>query len=74
MPVVEVTLAKGVFTSEQKHEMARKITAAIAEVQGSEGFRQFVTVLISDLDEYHMGGEPIDKAKVEAALRSKASM
>ncbi len=74
MPVIEVTLAKGVFSSEQKHEMARKITDAIAEVQGSEGFRKFVTVLINDLEEYHMGGEPIDKSKVEAALHSRAAM
>lgn len=74
MPVVEVTLAKGVFSPEQKHAMARKITDAIAEVQGSEAFREFVVVLINDLEEYHIGGEPIDAAKLESALQSKAAM
>lgn len=74
MPVVEITLAKGVFSSEQKHDMARKITDAIAEVQGSEAFRQFVVVLINDLEEYHIGGEAVDRAKVESALQSKAAM
>jgi len=74
MPVVEVTLAKGVFSAEQKHEMASKITDAIAEVQGSEAFRQYVTVLINDLDTYHIGGELVDPAKLESALRPKAAM
>lgn len=74
MPVVEVTLAKGVFSSEQKQTMARKITDAIAEVQGSEAFRQFVVVLINELDAYHIGGELVEPAKLEEALRSKAAM
>jgi len=75
MPVVEVKLAKGVFSADQKHEMAKKITDAIAEVQGSEAFREYVLVLIEDLEEgYHVGGELLEPAKLESKLRSKASM
>ena len=74
MPVVEVTLAKGVFSSEQKHEMARKITDAVVEVEGSEAFREFVVVLMNESEDYHLGGELIDRAKVEKALQSKTSM
>lgn len=74
MPVVEVTLAKGVFSTEQQHTMARKITDAIAEVHGSEDFRQFVVVVMNDSEGYHIGGEQVDVAKLEKALQSKASM
>lgn len=75
MPVVEVTLAKGVFSTEQQHQMARKITDAIAEVQGSEAFREYVVVMINDLQEgYYIGGETVDPAKLEKALQSKAAM
>lgn len=75
MPVVEVTLAKGVFSNEQKSQIASKITDALAQVHGSEDFRKFVVVLINDLqDGYYISGEMVDAAKVEKALQTKASM
>ncbi len=75
MPVVEVTLVKDVFSSEQKHAMARKITDAMAEVQGSEAFRELVTVLINELEDgYHLGGEALDAGKVEKAVRTRAAI
>lgn len=74
MPVVEVTLAKGVFSSEQKNAMAKKITDAIAEVHGSEAFREFVIVLMNELDGYYAGGQAVDAEVVEKVIKSKAAI
>lgn len=75
MPVVEVKVIKGVFSAEQKHEMAKKITDAIVEVEGSEAFRDFVWVLIEELDEgFHAGGEPLSNEKLQSMLQHKASI
>jgi 4-oxalocrotonate tautomerase len=60
MPYVRVTLVDGVFTTEQKHALAAKLTDVMVEFEGSEAFREVVWVLIEELhtDGWHIGGEP----------------
>src|SRR3954454_5155023 len=62
MPLVRVTLVEGVFTEEQKHAMAAKLSDVMVELEGSEAFREVVWVLIEELhtDGWHIGGRPFE--------------
>jgi 4-oxalocrotonate tautomerase len=77
MPYVRVTLVDGVFTTEQKHALAAKLTDVMVEFEGSEAFREVVWVLIEELhtDGWHIGGQPFAGPRsLKAALsRAKAS-
>ena len=60
MPFVNIKLVEGVFTTEQKHEMAAAISDVMVRFEGSEAFREVVWVLIEELhkDGWHIGGRP----------------
>ena len=60
MPFVNIKLIEGVFTTEQKHQMAAAITDVMVKFEGSEAFREVVWVLIEELhkDGWHIGGQP----------------
>src|SRR6187549_1241729 len=60
MPLVRVTLVDDVFTSEEKHELAKALTDVMVRFEGSEAFREVVWVLIEELhtDGWHIGGRP----------------
>jgi 4-oxalocrotonate tautomerase len=60
MPFVNVKLVEGVFTTEQKHEMAAALSDVMVRFEGSEAFREVVWVLIEELhtDGWHIGGQP----------------
>ena len=60
MPFVNVKLVEGVFTEEEKHEMAAALTDVMVRFEGSEAFREVVWVLIEELhpDGWHIGGRP----------------
>jgi 4-oxalocrotonate tautomerase len=60
MPFVNVKLVDGVFTSEEKHAMAKELTDVMVKYEGSEAFREVVWVLIEELhtDGWHIGGRP----------------
>jgi 4-oxalocrotonate tautomerase len=77
MPLVRVTLVEGVFSTEQKHAMAKKLSDVMVEFEGSEAFREVVWVLIEELhtDGWHIGGEPFAGPKtLKSALgRAKAA-
>ena len=62
MPFVNIKLVEGVFTPEQKHDMARQITDVMVMCEGSEAFREVVWVLIEELhtDGWHIGGRPFE--------------
>ena len=76
MPFVNVKLIEGVFTTEQKHELARALTDVMVKFEGSEAFREVVWVLIEELhpDGWHIGGRPFagPKSLMETLGRSKA--
>lgn len=60
MPFVNVKLVEGVFTEEEKHQMAAALTDVMVKFEGSEAFREVVWVLIEELhpDGWHIGGRP----------------
>jgi 4-oxalocrotonate tautomerase len=51
MPMVTVKVIEGVFTQEQKHEMIRRITDTMVEIEG-ENLRPVTWVI---LEEVHCG-------------------
>jgi 4-oxalocrotonate tautomerase len=76
MPFVNVKLVEGVFTTEQKHEMAKALTDVMVKFEGSEAFREVVWVLIEELhtDGWHIGGRPFagPKSLMGTLANSKA--
>lgn len=60
MPFVNVKLVDGVFTEQEKHDMAAALTDVMVKFEGSEAFREVVWVLIEELhtDGWHIGGKP----------------
>lgn len=60
MPFVNVKLVDGVFSTEEKHELAKALTDVMVRFEGSEAFREVVWVLIEELhtDGWHIGGRP----------------
>jgi 4-oxalocrotonate tautomerase len=74
MPYVRVTLVDGVFTTEQKHALAAKLTDVMVEFEGSEAFREVVWVLIEELhtDGWHIGGEPFAGPRSLKAMLGRA--
>lgn len=75
MPFVNIKLVDGVFSSDEKHEMARAITDVMVRFEGSEAFREVVWVLIEELhtDGWHIGGRPFagPKSLMDQLGRSK---
>ena len=76
MPFVNVKLVEGVFTTEQKHAMAKDVTDVMVKHEGSEAFREVVWVLIEELhtDGWHIGGRPFQgpRSLMDSLGRSKA--
>lgn len=65
MPFVNVKLVDGVFTTQEKHDMAAALTEVMVKFEGSEAFREIVWVLIEELhtDGWHIGGKPFGKPR-----------
>lgn len=76
MPFVNVKLVEGVFSSEEKHAMAKALSDVMVRFEGSEAFREVVWVLIEELhpDGWHIGGRPFEgpKSLLQTLSRSKA--
>lgn len=76
MPFVNVKLVEGVFSTEEKHAMAKALTDVMVKFEGSEAFREVVWVLIEELrtDGWHIGGRPFQgpKSLMETLGKSKA--
>jgi 4-oxalocrotonate tautomerase len=58
MPFVNIKLVDGVFTSTQKHALAKAITDVMVKFEGSEAYRSVTWVLIEELhtDGWHTAG------------------
>ena len=76
MPFVNVKLVEGVFSTEEKHAMAKALSDVMVKFEGSEAFREVVWVLIEELhtDGWHIGGRPFagPRSLMETLGRSKA--
>jgi 4-oxalocrotonate tautomerase len=77
MPFVNVKLVEGVFSTEEKHAMAKALSDVMVRFEGSEAFREVVWVLIEELhpDGWHIGGRPFEgpKSLMETLGKSKAT-
>jgi 4-oxalocrotonate tautomerase len=62
MPFVNVKLVEGVFSTDEKHALAKALTEVMVRFEGSEAFRELVWVLIEELhrDGWHIGGRPFE--------------
>jgi len=76
MPFVNVKLVEGVFSTEEKHALAKALTEVMVRFEGSEAFREVVWVLIEELhrDGWHIGGRPFEgpASLMETLGKSKA--
>lgn len=60
MPFVNVKLAEGVFTAEEKQEMAKALSNVMIRFERSGALREVVLVLIEELHsvDWHIGARP----------------
>ncbi len=65
MPLVDISVIKGVFSAEQKQAMIAKVTDAMVSVEG-EGLRGVTWVKISEVEggDWAIGGQPLQAADV----------
>jgi 4-oxalocrotonate tautomerase len=73
MPLVEVKVIKGVFSSEEKGEMIRRITETMVDIEG-ENLRQVTTVIVEEIQsgDWGIGGNALTTADVHA-LQGRAT-
>ena len=74
MPMVTVKVIEGVFTPEQKHEMIRKITDTMVEIEG-ENLRPVTWVLVEEVrsGDWGIGGNGLTTAEVHALQAQPAA-
>lgn len=65
MPLLNVKLIEGVFSSAQKQEMIRKLTDAMISIEG-ENMRAVTWVVIDEVKsgEWGVGGHPLTASEV----------
>ncbi len=73
MPLVNVKLIEGVFTSAQKQEMIRKLTDAMVSIEG-ENMRPVTTVIIEEVKsgDWGVGGNCFTTEDVNALAAGKS--
>jgi 4-oxalocrotonate tautomerase len=66
MPLVQISLVKGVFTPAQKHELIKKVTDAMVSVEG-EAMRGVTWVKIDEIEsgDWGIGGQCLTTAAVK---------
>ena len=71
MPLIQVKLIEGVFTSSQKKEMITKLTDAMVSVEG-ENLRPVTWVVIEEArsGEWGIGGQAMTTEAVQALAAS----
>ncbi len=67
MPLINVKLIEGVFTSEQKQQIVRQLTDAMVSIEG-EAMRGVTWTLIEEVKsgDWAIGGQPLTTADVKA--------
>lgn len=73
MPLINVRLIEGVFSSSQKQQIVRKLTEAMVEIEG-ENMRPVTCVIIDEVKsgDWGFGGKPYTTADVKALAAGKA--
>ena len=67
MPFINVKLIEGVFSSEQKQEIIRKLTDAMVSIEG-ENMRGVTWCVVEEVKsgDWGIGGNPLTTADVKA--------
>jgi 4-oxalocrotonate tautomerase len=75
MPLVNVKVIEGVFTSTQKQEMIRKLTDTMVSIEG-ENLRPVTWVVIEEVKsgDWGVGGNPLTTADVETLAAGKSKV
>ena len=73
MPLLNVKLIEGVFTTTQKQEMIRKLTDTMVSIEG-ENMRPVTWVVVEEVKsgEWGVGGNPLTTNDVKALAASKS--
>ena len=74
MPYINVKLIEGVFTQEQKREIASRLTETMIEIEG-ENMREVTTVVIDETKsgDWSIGGRPLSTEDVRALAAGNGS-
>lgn len=72
MPFINVKLIEGVFTSEQKAQIIRKLTDAMVEIEG-ESMRSVTWAVIEEVKsgDWAIGGKPLSTADVKGLAATR---
>jgi len=62
MPMIQVTMLQG-RTTEQKHDLIRRLTDVTEEVLGGDRGRIRVAIYEVSSDDWGIGGEPVSKLR-----------
>jgi 4-oxalocrotonate tautomerase len=75
MPLVNVKLISGVFTTTQKQEMIRKLTDAMVSIEG-ENMRQVTSVVVEEVasGDWGIGGQALTTGDVKALAAGKTKL
>lgn len=67
MPFVNVKVIEGVFTPEQKHDMVRRLTDTMVEIEG-ENMRPVTWVVVEEVKsgDWGIAGNPLSTGDVKA--------
>jgi 4-oxalocrotonate tautomerase len=67
MPLINVKIIEGVFSSEQKQEIIRKLTDAMVSIEG-ENMRGVTWCIVEEVKsgDWGIGGNPLTTADVQA--------
>ncbi len=67
MPLIQVKAIAGVFSTEQKQQIIKKLTDAMVEIEG-EHMRRVTWVVVEEVPsgDWGIGGKPLTTADVKA--------
>jgi 4-oxalocrotonate tautomerase len=74
MPLIEVKLIEGVFTTAKKKEIITKLTDAMVAIEG-ENLRPYTVVLLEEVrsGDWAFGGKSLTTADVHAVAAGKVA-
>jgi len=75
MPFINVKLIEGVFSSEQKQQIVRKLTDAMVGIEG-EAMRGVTWTVIEEVKsgDWAIGGQPLSTADVLALAATRPAL
>lgn len=70
MPFINVKVIEGVFTPDQKHDIVRKLTDAMVEIEG-ENMRPVTWCVVEEVasGDWGIGGQPLSTQDVQALAK-----